>query len=222
MRVRAEARVERGARLHGHDAGHGGIAEGGGVGALGLGIRVADGVDEEQGAVGDGRAEARGGQGAAGGGERGPGVRLGRGVGVLDQVRDHLAVVVRHHPVAPGGEVGFERVGVGDVAVVGPHERQLAGGVVGLAVHVRDGAVGGPAHLADEALAGFPVNAQLRHYAAGRPHLLQQLDAQIGADERRARGIVAPVFQPLQELAGLMPQGGIGGSVAEGHDPAHG
>jgi len=59
-----------------------------------------------------------------------------------------------------------------------------------------------------EALARLPVDAQRGHHAAGGAGFLQQSDGAIVADEGGPGGIVATVFEPLEELTGLMPQGG--------------
>ncbi len=207
--VRAQARVERRAGLHGHHARHPGVAEGRGVRAFALGVGLAHGLHEAHGGL-------RHGAGAAG-------ARPGQGFGVelLHHVGDHLPVVVGDHPVPALGEPGLQGVGVGDVPVVGAHHLDLAGHVVGLAVDVRDRAVGGPAHLADEALAHLPVHAQVHHHAAGRADLLEEADGAAGVHEGAAGGIIAAVLQALEELSALLAQAGVLGPIADGYDSTH-
>jgi hypothetical protein len=121
---------------------------------------------------------------------------------VLDGVDHHLAVVVREHGVALGGEPGLEVVAVRDVAVVRPVEERLAAHHVRLGVRVGDGPEGGPAHLAAERAPAHARDAQLVHHDRGRADAFREDHVLVVPLDGGASRVVAAVFQGLQELGG--------------------
>ena len=80
---------------------------------------------------------------------------------MLDQVNDHLAVVVRKDVVAVFGQEDLEFVGIADIAVVSSDHMDKAVHIMRLGVDVGNRAVCRPTYLTDELEAGFLVHLKL-------------------------------------------------------------
>ena len=79
----------------------------------------------------------------------------------------------------------------------------LAAHLVGLAVDVGHGAVGGPADLAYEALAPVRRDVMLGAEPGGRAHLLDEDDVAVLVYERGSGRVVTAVLEALEEVGRL-------------------
>ncbi len=120
---------------------------------------------------------------------------------VFDYVHDHLAVVVAAYLMALRDQPFLQRVAIGDVAVVRAVEIGVAADHVRLGIGLVDRAERRPTHLTAEDLARQVDDAQRVDHDRGRTDALAQHGLLASILQHRACGIVAAVFQGLEQNA---------------------